>query len=172
MPDLEQGIETVESDASTEAASAKIWAIYVGEADKYDKALVESWRSNMDSILIFAGLYSASLTAFIIESYKTLTPDSGDLSYQVLTQISLQILATSEGTTFTPAQTPTFVVPTAALVCNALWFISLGLSLSCALIATLVEQWSREFLHRTDMRSSPILRADFTEWLGRMACAP
>ncbi|KAJ7084703.1 hypothetical protein C8R44DRAFT_561806, partial [Mycena epipterygia] len=67
------------------------WSIYVGEAEKYDKALVESWRSNMDSILIFAGLYSASLTAFVIESYKTLTPDSGDLSHQVLTQISLQI---------------------------------------------------------------------------------
>ncbi|KAJ7084704.1 hypothetical protein C8R44DRAFT_546129, partial [Mycena epipterygia] len=52
-----------------------------------------------------------------------------------------------------------------ALICNALWFISPGLSLSCALIATLVEQWSREFLHRTDMRSSPILRARIFSYL-------
>ncbi|KAJ7105837.1 hypothetical protein C8R44DRAFT_942398 [Mycena epipterygia] len=29
----------------------KIWSIYVGEAEKYDRALVEDWRSNMDSIL-------------------------------------------------------------------------------------------------------------------------
>ncbi|KAJ6527053.1 hypothetical protein B0H19DRAFT_868254, partial [Mycena capillaripes] len=27
------------------------------------------------------------------------------------------------------------------VICNALWFISLGLSLACALIATLLEQW-------------------------------
>ncbi|KAJ7845527.1 hypothetical protein B0H14DRAFT_2358036, partial [Mycena olivaceomarginata] len=64
-----------------------------------------------------------------------------------------------------PAPSPAFVIPTAALVCNALWFISLGLSLSCALIATLVQQWSREFLHRTDMRSSPILRARIFSYL-------
>lgn len=110
-------------------------------------------------------MYSASLTAFIIESYKTLTPDSGDLTVQLLTQISLQILAGSNGTTFTPAPPPTFVAPTASLICNARWFISLGLSLSCALIATLVEQWSRDFLHRTDMRSSPILRARIFSYL-------
>ncbi|KAF7329022.1 hypothetical protein MVEN_02532300 [Mycena venus] len=33
------------------------------------------WRGNMNGMLIFAGLFSAILTAFIIESYKTLQPD-------------------------------------------------------------------------------------------------
>lgn len=51
QPDLTQS--AAESDASAEAASAKIWSLYIGEAEKYDKALVESWRSNMDGILIF-----------------------------------------------------------------------------------------------------------------------
>jgi hypothetical protein len=27
--------------------------VYVSEADKYDKALVESWKSDMDGLLIF-----------------------------------------------------------------------------------------------------------------------
>ncbi|KAJ7748402.1 hypothetical protein B0H16DRAFT_1553296 [Mycena metata] len=52
-----------------EAAAAKLWQVYVSEAEKYDKGLVESWRSDMEGMLIFAGLFSASLTAFLIESY-------------------------------------------------------------------------------------------------------
>jgi hypothetical protein len=40
-----------------------------------------------------AGLFSASLTAFIIESYKTLIPDSGASAVQLLSQISQQLAA-------------------------------------------------------------------------------
>jgi hypothetical protein len=43
--------------ANDEAASSKIWSVYIGEAEKYDKALVESWRNNMDAILIFVRGY-------------------------------------------------------------------------------------------------------------------
>ncbi|KAF8214241.1 hypothetical protein K438DRAFT_2009278 [Mycena galopus ATCC 62051] len=152
-------------DPSEEAAAAKLWALYVSEAAKYDKALIESWKSDMDGILIFAGLFSACLTAFIIESYKTLRPDSGDSTVQLLTQISLQLAAAANGSTF-HAPTPThFGPPTTSLVCNALWFISLGLSLTCALIATLLEQWARDFLHRAELRSAPVIRARIFSYL-------
>ncbi|KAJ7082992.1 hypothetical protein C8R44DRAFT_561988, partial [Mycena epipterygia] len=67
------------------------WAVYISEADKYDKTLVENWKSDMDGILIFAGLFSAILTAFLIESYKTLSPDQGAITIAVLAQISLQL---------------------------------------------------------------------------------
>lgn len=33
--------------------SAKIWSAYITEAEKYDRILVQSWKSDMDSILIF-----------------------------------------------------------------------------------------------------------------------
>ncbi|KAF7364580.1 hypothetical protein MVEN_00327000 [Mycena venus] len=153
-------------DPSEEAAAAKLWALYVSEAAKYDKALVESWKSDMEGMLIFAGLFSASLTAFIIESYKTLRPDSGDSTVQLLTQISLQLAAAANGssTFHAPAPTP-FRPPTTSLVCNALWFISLGLSLTCALIATLLEQWARDFLYRAEMRSAPVIRARIFSYL-------
>jgi hypothetical protein len=36
-----------------EAAAAKLWAVYVSEAEKYDKALVETWKSDMEGLLIF-----------------------------------------------------------------------------------------------------------------------
>ncbi|KAJ7119826.1 hypothetical protein C8R44DRAFT_180249 [Mycena epipterygia] len=152
-------------DPSEEAAAAKLWAVYISEAEKYDKALVESWKSDMEGMLIFAGLFSASLTAFIIESYKTLTPDSGDSTVQLLAQISQQLAAAANGSTFHPPPPVHFSPPVTSLICNALWFISLGFSLACALIATLLEQWARNFLHKTEMRSAPVIRARIFSYL-------
>jgi hypothetical protein len=34
-------------------AGAKLWAVYISEAEKYDKALVEGWKSDMEGLLIF-----------------------------------------------------------------------------------------------------------------------
>ncbi|KAF5333816.1 hypothetical protein D9758_015251 [Tetrapyrgos nigripes] len=56
-------------------ACAGMWSIYIGEAERYDKSLVEGWKGDMEGMVIFSALYSASLTAFLIESYKTLQPD-------------------------------------------------------------------------------------------------
>ncbi|KAJ6503765.1 hypothetical protein C8R45DRAFT_1070321 [Mycena sanguinolenta] len=147
-------------DPVAEAASAKIWAIYVAEAEKYDKALIESWKCNMEGMLIFAGLFSASLTAFLIESYKTLNADP---TVQLLTQISIQLSGSSNCSAVPPL--PAYSPPTSALVCNGLWFTSLGLSLSCALVATLLEQWARDYIHRSEMKSSPLKRARIFSFL-------
>ncbi|KAJ7643476.1 hypothetical protein DFH06DRAFT_1301352 [Mycena polygramma] len=146
-------------DPTHDAAAAPMWAVYVSEAEKYDRSLVESWRSDMEGMLIFAGLFSASLTAFLTESYKTLVPDSGDSTASILAQISLQLSASANGTTYHVPPPMPFTPTTSSLICNVLWFPSLGLSLTCALIATLLEQWARDFLHRADMRSAPVTRA-------------
>ncbi|KAJ7486987.1 hypothetical protein FB451DRAFT_775679 [Mycena latifolia] len=166
MTDEEKGpLETARADQSHEAATAKLWAVYVSEAEKYDKGLVESWKSDMEGMLIFAGLFSASLTAFLIESYKTLSPDPGDRTAILLAQISLQLSTAANGSTCIPPRQDTFTPPATSLICNALWFTSLALSLTCALIATLLEQWARNFLHRTEMRSAPVIRARIFSYL-------
>ncbi|KAF7367097.1 hypothetical protein MSAN_00969200 [Mycena sanguinolenta] len=148
-----------------EAGAANIWAVYVSEAEKYDKSLVESWKSDMEGLLIFAALFSAILTAFLIESYKSLSADSGDLTVHMLVQISQQLAASANGSTLDIPPFPTFKASTPSVTCNALWFISLGLSLACALIATFVQQWARDFLHKTDMQSAPIIRARIFSYL-------
>ncbi|KAJ7615198.1 hypothetical protein DFH06DRAFT_124515 [Mycena polygramma] len=152
------------SEAESRQASTKLWSIYIGEAERYDKALVESWKGDMEGMLIFSGLFSASLTAFLIESYQTLQPDSGDVMIQLLSQISQQL--GSNSSTASPVSPADPFQPTASsLVCNTFWFISLTLSITCALLATLVEQWAREFLHRTDKHPSPIRRARIFSFL-------
>ncbi|KAJ7243448.1 hypothetical protein C8J57DRAFT_1556610 [Mycena rebaudengoi] len=65
-----------------------------------DMGLVASWRSDIDGILIFAGLFSASPTAFLIESYKTLSPDSGEASVLLLERILQQLAAQANSTIF------------------------------------------------------------------------
>ncbi|KAJ7601948.1 hypothetical protein DFH06DRAFT_1116181 [Mycena polygramma] len=152
------------SEAESRQASTKLWSIYIGEAERYDKALVESWKGDMEGMLIFSGLFSASLTAFLIESYQTLRPDSGEVMVQLLSQITQQL--GSNSSTASPGSPADPFQPTASsLVCNTFWFISLTLSITCALLATLVEQWAREFLHRTDKHPSPIRRARIFSFL-------
>ncbi|KAJ6494371.1 hypothetical protein C8R45DRAFT_176426 [Mycena sanguinolenta] len=94
------------SDAENEEACAKIWSIYVGEAERYDAALVESWKADMEGMLVFSGLFSASLTAFLIESYKVLQPDSGGLTVAATALLSHQLAAIASNTSFVVPPSP------------------------------------------------------------------
>ncbi|KAI0061274.1 hypothetical protein BV25DRAFT_1769237, partial [Artomyces pyxidatus] len=78
----------------------KLWSVYLSEAFKNDDGIVENMKGNTDGILVFTGLFSATVAAFIIESYKTLQPDSGDTTVLLLTQISQQLAAAANGTRF------------------------------------------------------------------------
>ncbi|KAJ6465566.1 hypothetical protein C8R47DRAFT_48997 [Mycena vitilis] len=158
-PQVEKEDKPAYSETESRQASAKLWSIYIGEAERYDKALVESWKADMEGMLIFSGLFSASLTAFLVESYQTLQPDTGAATVQLLTQISQQLAAPATNKPLASLDSSVYQPTTSSLVCNTLWFTSLTLSITCALLATLVEQWAREFLHRTEKHPSPIRRA-------------
>ncbi|KAJ6563015.1 hypothetical protein DFH09DRAFT_1315646 [Mycena vulgaris] len=56
MNDIEKGKpgrDTERHGPAHEAAAAKLRVVYVSEAEKYDKGLVESWKSDMKGMLIF-----------------------------------------------------------------------------------------------------------------------
>lgn len=87
-----------------------------------------------------------------------LTPDSGDLTVSLLMQISQQ-LNTSSSSLGSPKNTAMFsrdFTPTSAAVrVNVFWFLSLSFGLACALAATLVEQWARNYIQGIDRRPAP-----------------
>jgi hypothetical protein len=56
-----------------------------------------------------------------------------------------------------PAQS--FSAPTSAVWVNGLWFLSLVISLTCALMATLLQQWARRYLEVAYPQYSPPKRA-------------
>ncbi|KAJ4468548.1 hypothetical protein C8R41DRAFT_889912 [Lentinula lateritia] len=149
--------------------STKIWSLYLDQAEKNNERITESWKGDMDAILIFAGLFSASVTAFIIESYKDLVPDNSDATVILLAQIYREL--TNDTTlTMIPSVSKaldanSFVPSTSSLACNILWFLSLSLSLTAALSATLVQQWSRNYLQATVGRDIPYQRARISTYL-------
>ncbi|TBU59460.1 hypothetical protein BD310DRAFT_791839, partial [Dichomitus squalens] len=101
-----------------------------------------------------AGLFSAVLTAFNVQSYQTLQPASADSSTAVLQQIlsaqlsSFSVNLPSVNSTHIPRPLneikPSFNAPLSAIWINALWFSSLICSLASASIALIVKQWLHE----------------------------
>ena len=100
------------------------------------------------------GLFSAIVGAFIIEFYKKLSSDSGDQTVALLQQISRQ-LPNSPNIPYSNTANQPSPPGTAMIWVNALWLISLVLSLTCALIATLLQQWARRYTETPKNTSSP-----------------
>jgi len=58
------------------------------------------------------------------------------------------------------AKPPAFFPPKYAIWVNSLWFLSLVISLTCAMLATLLQQWARRYVRTTQvLRCSPKKRA-------------
>jgi Family of unknown function (DUF6535) len=96
-------------------------------------------------------------------SVQDLRPNSQDTSAFYLANI-YQLLANPNvsraSILATPAKPPPFSPPKFAIWVNALWFLSLVISLTCALLATLLQQWARRYVTVTQPpRYSPHKRA-------------
>jgi hypothetical protein len=63
----------------------------------------------------------------------------------------------------TPSDPAAFVPPSSAIWVNTLWSLSLVISLSCALLATLLQQWTRRYLRITQTGYDPQKRARIRE---------
>ncbi|KAI0778950.1 hypothetical protein BD413DRAFT_434543, partial [Trametes elegans] len=131
----------------------KAWARSAELVKTYNDELVERWKEEMDTLLVFAGLFSAVLTAFNVQSYQLLQPAPADPSLAVLQRISEQLTGFSVNPTFInstrSALSPDevnapFRAPDSVVWINALWFSSLVCSLASASVALMVKQWLHE----------------------------
>ncbi|KAJ7585620.1 hypothetical protein C8J56DRAFT_788440, partial [Mycena floridula] len=102
-----------------------------------------------------AALFSAVVTAFLVESYKNLSTDPSAMAVVLLYQISQQ-LSIITNTTELNVSLPDFNgSPKLAVITNIFWFLSLVLSLTCALTATLIEQWASDYVRAIERREAP-----------------
>ncbi|KAF8601216.1 hypothetical protein BDV93DRAFT_446164, partial [Ceratobasidium sp. AG-I] len=69
------------------AHDATIWHLYLEEADEHDQELVKSRHGSLDMLLLFAALFSAILTAFLIESKALLEQDPAETSVALLLMV-------------------------------------------------------------------------------------
>ncbi|KAF5367933.1 hypothetical protein D9758_004340 [Tetrapyrgos nigripes] len=131
------------------------WEELIKEVKKYDKEEVEGWREDIDTLLVFAGLFSAAVTAFTVESYQWLQQDPTETNTQLLYQISLQLANLSQSSSIlpnNPSQEP-FTPTSSSIRINILWFLSLILALSSALLSILCKQWLREYCRDTHTKT-------------------
>ncbi|KAJ7280106.1 hypothetical protein C8J57DRAFT_997259, partial [Mycena rebaudengoi] len=98
---------------------------------------VDRWRSGLDALLVFLGLFSAIVTAFLVESLSELRPDEAARTNELLANLT-DILITLSGVNpislnlSIPAQ---FQPDSTDVRLNSYWSLSLILSLSVAALA-------------------------------------
>ncbi|KAF8906413.1 hypothetical protein CPB85DRAFT_1172824, partial [Mucidula mucida] len=120
------------------------------------------WTDALDVLLVFAGLFSAVVSTFICQTFQTLQVDPNEVtSSLILELLSVQRTIDEHGPgsstsvprsdiSFHPSQTATWV--------NALWYISLTLSLAMALITALTKQWIHQYMNYAQL-GTPRARA-------------
>ncbi|KAI0758610.1 hypothetical protein BC629DRAFT_1263259, partial [Irpex lacteus] len=131
------------------------WTAMAAHMREYDEEKVKNTKEDIDTLLTFAGLFSAALTAFLVESYSNLLPDpnaqtaaESAQSLVVMQQMYLHAYNSSSDPTIALASAvpPPFQPSPNDIRVNVLWFASLIFSLMTASFAILVKQWLREYL--------------------------
>ncbi|KAL1702526.1 hypothetical protein EV121DRAFT_173308, partial [Schizophyllum commune] len=114
-------------------------------AELYDEELCKTYRGEIDSFLVFAGLFSSAVTAFSIDAYKWIQDDPNERTARLLTQL-IAVTASQNG--LAPPETieegPS-ISGSVAIRLNAYWFLSLILALSSAVVGILCKQWLRRY---------------------------
>ncbi|KAF9783506.1 hypothetical protein BJ322DRAFT_980879, partial [Thelephora terrestris] len=109
-------------------------------AEEYDKNFLKKHAGDLDTTLIFAGLFSAVTTAFIIEVNSQLQPDSGDETAALLRVLIYKIDNTTFGSDVPTL--PQWDGPSSVTVhVQAILYASLATSLIAAFLAMLGKQW-------------------------------
>ncbi|KAF5325302.1 hypothetical protein D9619_009821 [Psilocybe cf. subviscida] len=133
-----------------------------------DTVQCNAWKDEVQNILIFAGLFSAVVTAFIIESYQRLKPDPSDTIVSLLAHIAERLDNPSIGGTASVLSiiSDTNLSPSRSdISINVFWFISLVFSLTAALIGIITLQWLREHQRYDNTLKPQQMMAIFNERL-------
>ncbi|KAH8822279.1 hypothetical protein DL96DRAFT_1470410, partial [Flagelloscypha sp. PMI_526] len=126
--------------------NARVWMIYNDEAEIFDDNMLYGFRDTLDSLLVFAALFSAVVTTLLVQTSTTLSPDHAQITTHLLAE-QILLLRANGNITAINAVTPSILGPNAVtwsstdVAVNVLFFVSLSLSLSTALFSILAKQW-------------------------------
>ena len=104
-------------------------------------------------------MFSSIVASFLIETYKTLLPDTGSQTVSLLTQL----VSRSDGTATATSDLQS-IAPSAVRI-NILLFLSLFFSVTSALVSTLILQWAREYLQYSQPSAAPHKRGRVRTYL-------
>jgi hypothetical protein len=126
-------------------------------------------------VALQAGLFSAALTAFVIDSKQDLKPSLADEAVYylrqhstILSQISVQLSSIAPQVTIPstpPPPFPPFSPLTSDIRVNVFWFMALAFSLLAALLAILIQQWVRKYMHVFQRYGDPLKSSRLRQYL-------
>ncbi|KAI0689231.1 hypothetical protein BC835DRAFT_1283343, partial [Cytidiella melzeri] len=128
------------------------WSAMAQVVRDFDQEKIEDYKDDIDTLLVFAGLFSAVLSAFLVALYPNLQPQPLNQALQVLERIETQTAGYRFESGYLNSTAPTtgtsipFQAAHSDIVTNILWFASLIVSLVTASFGILVKQWLREYL--------------------------
>ncbi|KAG8809457.1 hypothetical protein FRC17_003434, partial [Serendipita sp. 399] len=136
--------------------------LYNAQVKRMDENFIDGCNRTMDTLLVFAGLFSAVVTAFIIQIQQLLEKSPQDRTNELIL-IVIQQLNSSD---FRPDISDHFTESGFSLAANLLLFGSLVVTLFAALAAILVKQWILSYDHRARAGSSfqAKARARYRAW--------
>ncbi|GJE88786.1 hypothetical protein PsYK624_048730 [Phanerochaete sordida] len=142
------------------------WAGVEDHLATHDGSEMDDYADDIDTLLVFAGLFSAILTAFITQTYPSLQPNgtattNGLLALSLRAQLQttashlldtldpilISHAASISPTPFTPASSDRWI--------NIFFFLSLLFSLAAALFGILAKQWLREYMKWNSPLNNP-----------------
>ncbi|KAH9170795.1 hypothetical protein EDB89DRAFT_2230425 [Lactarius sanguifluus] len=129
-----------------------LWSLQLKEAMSHDKARIQSLRDDMDGVLIFASVFSAALTSFLVDKIHDLQPDPAQQMFPLSHHRSPSI----------PPPSYVFDLYPSDVRVNVFWFISLVFA---TLLATLVQQWVRDYMHVFQRYSNLLESARLRQYL-------
>ncbi|KAJ7611147.1 hypothetical protein B0H17DRAFT_874938, partial [Mycena rosella] len=120
------------------ATNSSAWNALLGSTLKDTiEPRVERWRSGLDALLVFLGLFSAIVTAFLVDSLAGLAEDKVARTNELVANLTDVVIALSgKPATALDITYPTVFRPDSSDVrVNAFWSLSLTFSLSIAALA-------------------------------------
>lgn len=136
---------------------AQFYENYRKLAEEFDKEFLKKHEEDLDTTLIFAGLFSAVTSAFIIQVDSQLKPDPGDETAALLRVLIYKIDNTAFGNNVPALPQPWIGPPRAMVHVQAILFASLATSLFSAFLAMLGKQWLNRY-SSVDVRGTMIER--------------
>ncbi|KAH8831821.1 hypothetical protein DL96DRAFT_848582 [Flagelloscypha sp. PMI_526] len=129
---------------------ARVFKVYNELAEEYDRDMIRGFRDTLDSLLIFASLFSAVITTFVVQTSQALSTDQGVITNHLLADIAALLRDNGNATVLTTIPPSNFgpdtsMYKTTDIWINGLFFASLSLSLATALLSVLAKQWLQAY---------------------------
>ncbi|KAF9255074.1 hypothetical protein L218DRAFT_377676, partial [Marasmius fiardii PR-910] len=129
------------------------WEKVAEEVSRRDEGKIKTWKSEIDMLVVVAGISSIFFALFTLESSRWLSADPQATSAALLTQISQQLATINQAASPSLNPLTPFHAPRSAVAINSLWFLSLILSIASIVVGLLCKQWLDEHFQYTHTRT-------------------